>query len=88
MVKPAAEQGAIGGNSGAQLRAIIARIEAQNERVATEKDDLKEIYEELKAFGFIPKIVRKIVARRAMDKAKRDEEDALIETYEGALGAE
>jgi uncharacterized protein (UPF0335 family) len=54
--------------------------------VRDEKDDLKEIYAEAKAAGYQTKIVRKLVARRAMEKAKRDEEDALLETYEGAVG--
>jgi len=69
-----------------QLKALIERIENQNERIADERADLKEIYAEVKANGYAPKIVRKLVARRAMEKAKRDEEDALLETYEGAVG--
>lgn len=73
-------------NSAGLLKSLISRIEDQNERVRDEKDDLKEIYAEAKAAGYQTKIVRKLVARRAMEKAKRDEEDALLETYEGAVG--
>ncbi len=69
-----------------QLKAFISRIEAQNERVQTEKDDLKEIYAELKSFGLSSKIVRILVRRRAMDKAKRDEEDVLLDLYSKATG--
>lgn len=69
-----------------QLKALIERIETQNERVADERADLKEIYAEVKAQGYSPKIVRKLVARRAMEKAKRDEEDALLHTYSKAVG--
>ena len=69
-----------------QLKAFVSRIEAQNERVQAEKDDLKEIYAELKAFGLQPKIVRILVRRRAMEKAKRDEQDALVHVYSKALG--
>jgi uncharacterized protein (UPF0335 family) len=69
-----------------QLKAFISRIEAQGERVQAEKDDLKEIYAELKAFGLSPKIVRILVRRRAMEKAKRDEEDTLLDLYSKATG--
>lgn len=86
MAKPKEDDESIGGNSAGLLRSLIQRIENQNERIADERLDLKEIYGEVKAHGFTPKIVRKLVARRAMEKAKRDEEDALLETYEGAVG--
>lgn len=69
-----------------QLKAFIERIEAQNERVNDEKDDLKEIYAELKSFGLSSKVIRVLVRRRAMDKAKRDEEDVLLDIYTGAVG--
>jgi len=69
-----------------QLKALIERIENVNIDIKALTDDRKEIYAEAKSFGYNPKIVRKLVARRAMEKAKRDEEDALLETYEGAVG--
>jgi uncharacterized protein (UPF0335 family) len=73
-----------GGNG--QLKAYIERIENVNGDIKDRMEDRKEIYSELKSAGFTPKIVRKLIARRAMEKAKRDEEDALLETYEGAVG--
>lgn len=77
---------AIGGNSGAQLKSLVERIERMNGEIKAAQDDRKEIYGEAKTYGFSPKILRKLIARRAMEKAKRDEEDALLETYEGAVG--
>ncbi len=73
-------------NSAGLLKSLIERIENQNARIKDEQEDRKEIYAEAKSLGYNPKIVRKHVARRAMEKAKRDAEDALRETYEGAVG--
>lgn len=73
-------------NSAGLLKSLITRIEAQNARVKDEQEDRKEIYAEAKSLGYNPKIVRKLVARRAMEKAKRDEEDALLHTYSKAVG--
>lgn len=78
----------IGHNSvaGDQLKAFIERVE----RVTEEKDgltqDIRDIYGEAKAVGFDPKIMRKIVKMRKQDKAKREEEEHLTETYLHALG--
>ena len=48
--------------------------------------DLKEVYAEAKGEGFDIKIVRKVVRLRAQDKAKRLEEEALIDLYISAIG--
>lgn len=79
-----------GGNAApvaaAQLKAYIERIERMNEEKADIVADTKEIYAEAKGNGFSVKIIRKIVARRARDAAELAEEEALIDTYEVALG--
>jgi uncharacterized protein (UPF0335 family) len=71
---------------GARLRAFILRIE----RLAEEKDaiaaDIKDLYGEVKSVGFDPKIVRKIVALRRVDKNKREEEAEILDLYLSALG--
>jgi uncharacterized protein (UPF0335 family) len=78
----------IGHNSlaGKELLAQIEKIE----RIEAEKQEAaesqKEVYSYLKAQGFDTKIVRKIVRMRKMDAAKRDEEQALTETYLHACG--
>ena len=69
-----------------QLASIIDRIEALESDKADIANDIKEVYAEAKGNGFDPKIIRKVVALRRVDRDKRDEERALIELYMSALG--
>lgn len=75
-----------GSNINGQLRSIVERIERLEEDKATITSDIKEVYSEAKANGFDTKIIRKVVALRKKEAAQRIEEQALIETYMGALG--
>src|ERR1035437_6867882 len=79
-----------GGNAApvahAQLRSLIERIENVNSEIGTLQDDRKEIFGGAKDFGLDPKIMRIIIRRRAMDKSKRDEQDALVHVYSKAVG--
>ena len=76
-------------NSAAQsqLKTIIERIERLEEDKAAVANDLKEVYAEAKGNGFDTKILRKVVRLRKQDKAKRMEEDALIDLYLSAIGS-
>jgi uncharacterized protein (UPF0335 family) len=69
-----------------RLRSFIERIE----RVESERDELtedrKEIYNELKGDGFDSKAIRKVIRIRKQDRAKRMEEEAVLDTYLSALG--
>ena len=69
-----------------QLRTVIERIERLEEDKAGVMADLKEVYAEAKGNGFDSKIIRKIVRIRKQDKAKRLEEEALIDLYLSAIG--
>lgn len=69
-----------------ELRAFIERIERLEEEKSTISDDIKEVYQELKGSGYVPKIIRTIVRKRKKDKATIMEEEALIDLYETALG--
>ena len=69
-----------------RLRTIIERIERLEVDKAAIAGDMKEVYLEAKGEGFDVKILRKIVRLRKMDKAKRDEEEALIDLYLSAIG--
>lgn len=69
-----------------QLKALIERIENVNGEIAALQDDRKEIFAEARSFGLDPKIMRIIIRRRAMDKARRDEQDALVHVYSKAVG--
>jgi uncharacterized protein (UPF0335 family) len=75
-----------GHNSDGQLKAIVERIERMNEEKQAVADDIKEIYTEAKGAGFDVKTLRAIVKIRKQDKAKREEQEALLETYLHALG--
>lgn len=69
-----------------RLKTIIERIERLEEDRLAVVGDMKEVFNEAKGEGFDPKILRKIVKLRATDKAKRDEEEALIDLYLSAIG--
>ena len=72
-----------------QLKSILERAEQiiDNE-LHDAKEALKEVYAEAKGNGFDPKIIRKLVALRAKDKAKVQEENAILALYASALGCE
>lgn len=69
-----------------QLRTVIERIERLEEDKAGVMADLKEVYAEAKGNGFDSKIIRKVVRLRKQDKAKRLEEEALLDLYMSAVG--
>ena len=75
-------------NQSAQnrLKTIIQRIERMEVEKAEILNDIKEIYAEAKGEGFDQKIIRKVVRLRKVDKAKRAEEEALIDLYLSAIG--
>lgn len=73
------------GHNG-HLKAFIDRIETVEEHKAGLTADIKEIYSEAKSAGYDPKILRKVIALRRQDAAKRAEQEALIETYLAAIG--
>jgi len=75
-------------NQAAQtrLRTIIERIERLEVDKTTVMNDIKEVFAEAKGEGFDVKILRKVIRMRKMDKAKRDEEEALIDLYLSAIG--
>lgn len=69
-----------------QLKAFISRIEHVNVEIDEKNEDKKELYQEIKSIGFDPKIVKKIVADRAKDPTKLQEEQAIYDLYWSAVG--
>lgn len=69
-----------------RLRSFLERVERLEEERATIAGDVKEVFAEAKGEGYDVKTLRKIVRLRKMDRAKREEEDALLELYLSALG--
>jgi uncharacterized protein (UPF0335 family) len=72
--------------SNGQLRAFVERIEKLEEDKRQISAEMSYVYAEAKANGFDTKIIRKVVALRKKEAAKRDEEQALLDTYMAALG--
>lgn len=68
------------------LRAFVERIERLEEEKKSIADDIKDVYGEAKGCGFQPAILRKVIALRKKDPAKRAEEQAILDTYLVALG--
>jgi uncharacterized protein (UPF0335 family) len=68
------------------LRAFIERIERLEEEKRELSDDIKDVYAEARGNGFDVKTIRKIIALRKQDAAKRREEEELLHIYMHALG--
>lgn len=69
-----------------RLRSIVERIERLEEDKAAVMADQKEVFAEAKGEGYDVKILRKVIRIRKQDKAKRQEEDAILDLYLSALG--
>lgn len=68
-----------------QLQHIIERIEGLLEEKATTQELIREAFAEAKSAGFDVKVLRKVIALRAMDPAERAEQEAIMEMYLSAL---
>ena len=69
-----------------QLRLFIERIERLEEEKAALASDIREVYAEAKGNGFDTKIMRQVVRLRKLDKADRQEAEAVLDLYLSALG--
>ncbi len=69
-----------------RLRSFIERVENLEEEKANIMGDIKEVFAEAKGEGFDVKILRQIIRLRKMDRAERQEQEALLELYLSALG--
>ena len=69
-----------------RLRTVVERLERLEEDKQAVMSDLKEVFAEAKGEGYDVKTLRKVLRLRKMDKAKRAEEQAILDTYLIALG--
>ena len=69
-----------------RLRTIIERIERLEEDKAAIAGDIKEVFAEAKGEGYDVKVLRKVVRIRQQDKAKRLEEESILDLYLSAIG--
>src|SRR3546814_4705195 len=68
-------------NAAAMLRQYIERAERLLEERKGISDDIRDVFAEAKSQGFDPAIMKEMIKRRAMDRQKLAEREALIETY-------
>lgn len=74
-----------GSNTQGRLLSFVERIERLEEEKAGLADDIKEVKGEAKGEGYDTVILAKVIARRKMDPASRQEADAILDLYETAL---
>ena len=70
-----------------RLKGFVERIERLREEKKAIGSDERDVFSEAKGVGFDVKAMREVLKRRAMHWSDRDEWDALVDTYEHALGA-
>ena len=69
-----------------QLKSIIERIERLEQEKSEIAEQIKEVFAEAKGNGFDVKIIRMVVRIRKQDRAKRQEEEAILDLYLSAIG--
>jgi len=70
-----------------KLIGFIAEIEASRDRAKGETRYQSETFKKAKEEGFDNKAMRKVLQRRAMSQADREQMDEAVDAYEHALGA-
>jgi uncharacterized protein (UPF0335 family) len=68
------------------LRLLVERIERLESEKKGIADDIKDVYGEAKSTGYDTPAIRRIIRERKIDKTKRDEAQAVYETYAVQLG--
>lgn len=68
------------------LKSFVERVERVQEEIDGLNGDKRDLYAEAKGTGLDVPALKKVIARRRLDPDKRAELDAIMETYEAALG--
>jgi uncharacterized protein (UPF0335 family) len=69
-----------------QLLNIVERVERLNEELKEVNAQKAEVFAECKAYGFDTKTVKEVIKRRNIPTEQRQEQDALLDLYQSALG--
>ena len=69
-----------------KLRQTVAKIERLEEEKKEVAEQIKEVYGEAKAIGFDTTALRQLIRLRKIEKAEREEQEMILETYLIALG--
>lgn len=75
----------VGGLAADRLRSLVERIERLEEEKAALAADVREVYSEAKSAGFDVKTLRQVIRLRKLDRADRQEQEALLDLYKRAL---
>jgi uncharacterized protein (UPF0335 family) len=67
-------------NTG-RLQSFMERLERLDDDKSAVSADMKEVFAEAKGEGYDAKIMRKVLRLIKQDKAKRQEEQTLVELY-------
>ena len=86
MAEGARKPASTGGIAGERLKSFVERIERLEEEKTALSGDIKEVYSEAKSVGFDTKIMRQVIRIRRLDKADRQEQEAILDLYLSALG--
>ena len=76
----------VGGIAADRLKSFVERVERLESEKQGLQEDIKEVFAEMKGAGFDTKAVRQIIRLRKMDKADRQEQEAILELYKEAVG--
>ena len=74
------------GFAAGQLKSLVERIERLEEEKTALTSDIREVFAEAKGHGFDTKIMRQVIRIRRLDKADRQEQEAILDLYLSALG--
>ena len=69
-----------------KLRQTVARIERLEEEKSEVAAQIKNVYREAKAFGYDTKALRTLIRQRKIDRAEREEQEAILDIYWLAMG--
>lgn len=69
-----------------QIKSIVDRAERLEVEKAEIMEQLKELFHEAAGNGFDVKILKKVIRLRKEDRAKRQEQDTILEIYLHAVG--
>lgn len=76
----------VGGIAADRLLSFLERRERLEEEKRGVQEDIKELNAEIKGTGFDLKVFNQILRLRAMDRADRQEQEALRDLYKEAAG--
>ncbi len=69
-----------------KLRQTVAKIERLEEEKREVAEQIKDVFAEAKALGFDTKALRQVIRLRKIERAEREEQEMLLQTYLIALG--